>query len=201
MRERNKSDKADDVIDLIAPWGLVLLASLTACGAILRIFGGAEADILKRLDNTTLLYLVIAGALLLFRQVKTFNFGDIKLEMLEKVRQRQVQQEETLYDFDLLLPLLIPKEKRRHLINLDKGRTKDYKGNKSLRDELRWLRSSGLISMRKGYIADIKDGITVNLSDYVELTNLGQRWAKRITKFEDQSDNLQDSGNDAGEAG
>jgi hypothetical protein len=189
MRDRNRSQRANkDIVDLAAPWGLVLLSSLTAFGAITRIFGGAETDVLKRLDNTTLMYFIVAGAFLLLRQIKTFNFGDIKLEMLEKVKERQVQQEEKLDDFELVLPLLLPEKERKHLINLDEGKTKDYRGNKNLRDELRRLRSIGLIAMRRGYIADIKDNMIISLDDYVELTGLGRRWTKRIAEIEYKND-------------
>ena len=201
MTERNKDYKiTKDVVELIAPLGLVLLASLTAIGAIIRMFGGAEIDVL-RLDNTTLLYLIVSGGFLLLRQIKTFNFGDIKLEMLEKVSERQVQQEEKLDDLDLILPLLLPEKERKHLINLDEGNTKEYKGNKNLRDELRRLRSIGLISMKKGYIADIKYGTTINLADYVELTSLGRRWTKRIAEIEDKADAIQVSESDTEKVG
>lgn len=185
MRERNKGSKQNkDIVELIAPWGLASLAALTACGAAVRMFGGSESDVLKRLDNTTLLYLIVAGVLLLLRQIKTFNFGDIKLEMLEKVRERQVQQEEKLDDFELVLPLLLPEKERKHLVNLGEGRTKDYKGNQNLRDELRRLRSIALIAMKKGYMSDIKDGLIVNLADHVELTSLGGRWTRRISEIQ-----------------
>lgn len=191
MRERNRSSITNqDIIDLIAPWGLAVLASLTALGAIIRMFSATEVDVLKRINNTTLLYLLVAGALLLLRQIKTLSFGDVKLEMLEKVKERQAQQEEKLDDLALVLPLLLPDSERKHLVNLAEGKTKNYKGNKSLRDELRRLRSIGLISMKKGYISDIKDGVSFNLADHVELTSLGKRWVKRIGEIEDK-DNVQ----------
>jgi hypothetical protein len=197
MPERNKTNKTTkDVVDLIAPWGLALLSSITAFGAMIRMFWAAEVDVLKRIDNTTLLYLVVAGALLLLRQIKTFSFGDVKLEMLEKVRERQVQQEEKLDDLALVLPLLLPEKEQNHLVNLVEGKTKDYKGNKSLRDELRRLRSIGLISMKKGYIGDIKDGMSFNLADLVELTSLGRRWTKRIGEIEDRHDASFQTGGD-----
>ncbi len=154
------------------------------------MFSATEVDVLKRINNTTLLYLLVAGALLLLRQIKTLSFGDVKLEMLEKVKERQAQQEEKLDDLALVLPLLLPDSERKHLVNLAEGKTKNYKGNKSLRDELRRLRSIGLISMKKGYISDIKDGVSFNLADHVELTSLGKRWVKRIGEIEDK-DNVQ----------
>jgi hypothetical protein len=189
MRERDKlSQTTRDLVETIAPWGLALLASLAALGAIIRMFGSVEPDVLKRLDTTTLLYLIVAGALLLLRQIKTLSFGDVKLEMLEKVKERQAVQEEKLDDLALILPLLLPDKERKHLINLAEGKTKDYKGNKNLRDELRRLRSIGLISMKKGHIAQMIDGFSYDLADYVELTPLGRRWTKRIREIEDRSD-------------
>ena len=50
----------------------------------------------ERLDKTTLLYLGVAGGLLLLRQVKTFSLGELKLEMIEKLRERQQKQEEKM---------------------------------------------------------------------------------------------------------
>jgi hypothetical protein len=189
MREWDKlSQTTRDLVETIAPWGLALLASLAALGAIIRMFGSVEPDVLKRLDTTTLLYLIVAGALLLLRQIKTLSFGDVKLEMLEKVKERQAVQEEKLDDLALILPLLLPDKERKHLINLAEGKTKDYKGNKNLRDELRRLRSIGLISMKKGHIAQMIDGFSYDLADYVELTPLGRRWTKRIREIEDRSD-------------
>src|SRR5688572_14455324 len=45
-----------------------------------------DSDVLQRLDGTTLLYLGVAGALLLLREVKTLAFGDYKVEF-ERVRE------------------------------------------------------------------------------------------------------------------
>lgn len=44
-----------------------------------RIFGSAEQ--LARIDNTTLTYFAVAGALLLLRKVKSLSFGDTKIEL------------------------------------------------------------------------------------------------------------------------
>lgn len=188
MNQRNQRDrKTREIVDLLIPWGLAFLALLTALGAIVRMFLATDAKILDRIDNTTLLYLVVAGALLLLRQIKTLSFGDVKLEMLEKVKARQAQQEEKLDDIDIILPLLLPNEERKHLINLAEGKTQ-YQGNKSLRDELRRLRKIRLISTRMGYIADIKDGMKFDLADRIELTTLGKRWASRLRELENKED-------------
>jgi hypothetical protein len=182
---KSKPDaEKQDILDLFIPWGLVLLSAGTTWGALSRMFA-AEQDLLKRIDSTTLLYLVVAGALLLFRQIKTLAFGDVKLELLEKVKERQAKQEEKLDNFDLILPLLLPETERKHLQNLAEGKTKNYEGNKSLREELRRLRSIKLISMKNGFIGDIKDRLTVDLANHVELTKLGWRWYRLIADIEE----------------
>jgi hypothetical protein len=64
---------------------LMLFATVTCIGAVTRMLA-VDQDILKRLDGTTLLYLGVAGALLLLRDVKTLAFGDYKVEF-ERVRE------------------------------------------------------------------------------------------------------------------
>lgn len=62
-------------------------------GALLRMLF-SSADILQRIDETTLLYLCSAGALLLLRQAKTFSFGDLKVEF-EQIREMAEQAKQT----------------------------------------------------------------------------------------------------------
>lgn len=84
-----------------------------------------------------------------------------------------------------LLPILLPRSERTHLINLAQQRTAHYKGNHPLRGELRRLRSLGLIRMcRDQHVAYMKDGSSFNLADYVELTDLGKGWARTIQQIE-----------------
>jgi hypothetical protein len=50
---------------------------------------------------------------------------------------------------------------------------------------LRQLRSFELIKMRPDkHVGFMKDGMTFDLRDYVELTDLGKRWSKRITEID-----------------
>lgn len=53
-----------------------------------------QASILQRIDETTLLYLCSAGALLLLRQAKAFSFGDLKVEF-EQIREIAEQAKQT----------------------------------------------------------------------------------------------------------
>jgi hypothetical protein len=117
-----------------------------------------------------------------FKRVKLSGF---ELEMLEEVREKQVEQASQLKDLRLILPLLLPETERQHLFHLAGGETSGYRGNHALRTELRRLRSIGLLRMKKDkYVGEIKDGAMFDLADVVELTPLGQRWVKRIREIE-----------------
>src|SRR5215469_15094062 len=100
-------DSADqsNPIEIVTSWGLVFLAIIAAAGALLRILSPQTIDVARGLDQTTLLYLGVAGSLLLLKQIKTFSLGQLKLEMIEKIRERQDRQEERLADMALILPL------------------------------------------------------------------------------------------------
>jgi hypothetical protein len=59
-----------------------------------------------------------------------------------------------------------------------------------LRAELRRLRSLDLIAMCKNekgedeQVGHIKDGAVIDLAKYVRLTDLGEKWVKRLKEFE-----------------
>jgi hypothetical protein len=180
VQEPQKPDQSEttDTVELVTRWGLVVLAALAALGALVRIFTP------DRLDQTTLLYLAVAGGLLLLRQVKTFSLGELKLEMLEKLRERQEKQDERIADIALILPLLLADKEVRHVRNLSLKQTAQYVGSGALRQELRRLRSIGIIANKHDRaIAGMRDGMTFDLATYVELTDLGKRWAARIEEI------------------
>ena len=84
-------------------------------------------------------------------------------------------------DLAMMLPLVIPGPERKHLLNIASGTTQGYKGRGSLRSELRRLRSMGLIRKHTNrHIADLQSGDVYDLADYVELTDLGKRWAMKL---------------------
>jgi hypothetical protein len=173
------------VVEGITPWLLVALASLAGIGAVLRVGFATDARLLERLDHTTLLYLAVGGGLLMLREVRSLSFGGYKLELLEKVKEKQARQEDQIEDIVLMLPLLLPRNERVHLINLAQGHTQGYQGNHSLRAELRRLRSLGLIRMLPDQqVGFMKDALSFDLAAYVELTDLGERWARRIQQIE-----------------
>jgi hypothetical protein len=184
-QKRHKSPE-----DLMATIGLMVLATLATIGAISRMLNTGNKEALERFDSTTLLYLVAAGVLLLLRQVKTFSFGDVKLEMLERVRERQARQGVLLDDMQLILPLLLPEKECKHLMNLATKRTLSYKGSSPLRNELRRLRELGMIRVKVGYIADLKDSVEFDLAEKIELTPTGIRWAERIGELKAETDSM-----------
>lgn len=72
---------------------LMALAALCALGALARILF-SQAEILERIDQTTLLYLGCAGALLLLREAKSFSLGDLKVEF-ERIKEIAEQARQT----------------------------------------------------------------------------------------------------------
>jgi len=163
----------------------VLLCALVGAYSIGIVTGGISAD--RRIDVVHLgiiIFAVSVATLILqpeiLRRFKALELKGFKLEMLEKVRVRQVEQENQLDDIRLMLPLLLPDTERKHLSNLSRGRTSAYQGSHTLRSEVRRLRYIGLIRMKKDKIvADMKDGLGFDLASFVELTPLGDRWVAR----------------------
>ena len=134
-------------------------------------------------------------------RLKRFEGAGFKLEMLEQVKENQDkqaleldQQAQLLDDISLMLPLLLPKNERKHLMNLERKKTAGYKGNSAFRSEIRRLRSIGLLEMLKGrYVGHMKSGTDFDLAHYVQLTDLGNRWVARIKQIEEQERESKDS--------
>lgn len=167
------------------------------------IFGKIPED--QRIDAVHFGIIVIASGIILFLLKPTipdrlirFEGAGIKLEMLEQVKEKQFQQAQLLDDISLMLPLLLPKNERKHLMNLDSRKTAGYKGNSAFRSEIRRLRSIGLIVMLQGrYVGHMKSGMEFDLALYVQLTDLGQRWVARIKQIEEHEREPKDSKDDA----
>jgi hypothetical protein len=121
----------------------------------------------------------------IFQRLKTFEVSGVKFEMLERVREKQAEQEHKIEDLDLILPLLLPKAERKHLLNLADRKTADYKGSAILRAELRRLRTATLIkSLPEFHIGQIEDNAKIDLTKYVVLTPRGERLVRRIRELE-----------------
>ena len=76
-----KTTAYDRITDFLLP----VFAVVALAAAVWRMLA-PEAKTLEGLDSTTLLYLGVAGALLLLRDVKTLAFGDYKVEF-ERVKE------------------------------------------------------------------------------------------------------------------
>lgn len=167
----------------------ILLSCLIIIYTIQVVSGELPKD--NRIDivHLTLISLVLIGITLLLKpeileRLKLLQIANFKLEMLERVREKQIRQEQQLEDISLIIPLLLPKTERKHLFNLDQGKT-DYEGNGSLRAELRRLRSIGLIEMvNNKNVGDMKTHLKFNLANFVKLTDLGERWVRRLKEIE-----------------
>ena len=122
----------------------------------------------------------------LFRsRFKRLELQGFKLEMLEKVKDKQAQQEERLDDIALMLPLLFPERERAHVLSLAAAGPRPYKGSHDVRVELRRLRSIGLLRTRPSHhIGELKDDAEVDLATLVELTPLGVQWSRRLKEIE-----------------
>lgn len=105
--------------------------------------------------------------------------------VLSGVSKVQAQQSEFMNALRLILPVVIPAECRSHLQNLLSNTTEGYEGQRSVRRELRQLRSMQLITMVGGHrVQDISDGMKINLRDYVQLSDTGRYWIGRVNEIE-----------------
>ena len=174
--------------------GLALLVAVYTVAVVLGVIPETQ-----RIDAVHFGIILAASiaALMLLRpdladRLKRLEGAGFKLEMLARVREKQQEQDQTLRrqadtidDISLVLPLLLPKSERKHLMNLQQGRTDGYKGRGSLRSEIRRLRSIGLLEMLpERTVGQMETGKAFDLADYVRLTELGHRWVRRIEQIE-----------------
>jgi hypothetical protein len=115
-------------------------------------------------------------------RVKIVEVAGFKVEMLE-LKEKQVEQRLQLEDIKLILPLLLPEPERKHLLNLARNPTTKYKKSHLVQDELRHLRSLGLIKMKANRtIGQLPDEF--ELADHFETTERGKRWVSRYGELE-----------------
>ncbi|HET7784827.1 MAG TPA: hypothetical protein VFL36_02550 [Myxococcales bacterium] len=120
----------------------------------------------------------------MFSRVQSFEVAGVKASF-EGLLAAQARQQTELDLIRFVLPLLLPDMERKHLLNLSSLATRGYKGNTSVRAELRRLRSMGLIRMQPDKnVHDIKDNVEVDLGLFVALTPLGRLWVERIEELE-----------------
>ncbi len=162
---------------------VAILIALTVAAYTASVISGFITE-QNKIDsvNLALIALGVLGIVLslrpdVFDRLKHFEMAGVKLDMLEN----------RLQDIALVLPLLLQEAERKHLINLASGQTAGYNGWQPLRIELRRLRSLKLIRMRGDHrVGEIEDGWIFDLGKYVELTELGERWVRRIREIEER---------------
>jgi hypothetical protein len=150
----------------------------------------------RRLDGSTLTLIVVGllGIAVLLRpdvldRLKVLQALNFRVELSE-VREKLARQSDDLAVIRMMLPFLLPDNERIHLTSLARHLTANYKGRGSLRTELRRLRSIGLVWMRgqDRHIGQLTSGMTFDLADFVELTPLGEYWARRIEEIQKEED-------------
>lgn len=166
---------------------VVVLILIAVLSYIAGVLGGAIPKT-RQLDGThlTLLLATLLLCVLILRpqsldRLSRFEGLGFKVELLQRLQERQVQQAEELYRLDLIVPLLFRDVERKHLSNLMRGTTKNYHGGGALRDELRRLRAIGLLkSLPNRHIGDLHTDTEFDLADWVTLTDFGRYWAERL---------------------
>lgn len=115
-------------------------------------------------------------------RVKLVEVPGVKVEMLE-LKEKQVEQRLQLEDIKLILPLLLPEPERKHLLNLARNPSTRYKRSHVVQDELRHLRSLGLIKMKPNRtVGQLPDEF--ELEDHFDVTERGRRWVARYGEIE-----------------
>jgi DNA-binding HxlR family transcriptional regulator len=169
---------------------VVLLLLIAAYAALVVTGKIPENGRLNAVDLTIIVAAVLASIVLLrpglTDRLRLLELKGIKIEFLERLRERQLRQEHDLEDIGLIIPLLFRDTERKHVSNLARGKTGGYHGGNSLREELRRLCSIGLLRRRGDHkISELSSNLEFDLRVYVELTELGQRWARRLAQIDE----------------
>jgi hypothetical protein len=190
QRSRNRASGVQRVF-------LIAFAA-TAIEYVRRVMTGGIGPA-NRLNAAEVGILVVAGLCIivalrpdLLSRVERFDFAGLKFDLRE-VKQEQIefqrqqqQQDAVLEDVRLALRLLIGNKEQAHLINLHKGRTKEYRVEGALRDEIRRLRAMKLIRMLGDkHVSSMPEKTVFDLAKYVELTEDGSSLAARLSEQPD----------------
>lgn len=170
--------------------GSVVLLATVVLGYTFGVVIGAIPKT-RQLDGThlTLLFFTLITCAVIIRPQALDRLARLeglgfKVELLQRLQERQVKQAEDLYRLDLILPLLFRDGERKHLSNLLRGTTKGYHGGSVLRDELRRLRAIGLLrSLPERHVADLHTDTEFDLAEWVTLSDFGRYWAERLERL------------------
>jgi hypothetical protein len=134
----------------------------------------------------------VAGVLLrpeFLNRLTHLKVGNVELE-LEKLQQDQQLQRHELDDVRFVLTLLLRQSEVQHLKNLKNNETQGYEGNKNVCNELRNLRTLGLIQSRKDRtIGELEDRLKFDLNDFVQLTARGRHYLERLGEYKEGREN------------
>ena len=166
------------------------IALLIVTYTLFVVIGGVPSD--RRIDSVLLVIIVmgVLGCLVLLdpsliERVRRLELTGFKVELLDRMQERQIRQQHELDDIRLIIPLLFRDAERKHISNLARGSTAGYRGGGSLREELRRLCTIGLLQRRGDHhIGELRSDLVFDLGDYVEFTELGRRWARRLVDLE-----------------
>jgi len=153
------------------------------------VLGAIPAD--RKIDATNLVILSLAGLLAILmvnpdalERLKRLKLAGFELD-LEKLKQKQEEQQSQLKAISLLLPMLVREQQAKHLRNLAGSRTAGYVGSHDLRTELRSLATMGLIYRQPGrLVREMKDAMNFNLVEYVQLSEFGGRIVAQLVEMD-----------------
>jgi hypothetical protein len=189
-RDESKTIKATT----LRIWAAVLAATLVSVYILGIVLGYVPKE--HRLDASalTLIVVVLLAITVLLRpdvinRLRVLEALNFRVELSE-VKEKLARQSDDLTVIRMMLPFLLGDKERIHLTNLARHQTANYKGGNPLRTELRRLRSIGLIRMRGPdcHIGQMTSDKTFDLADFVELTSLGEYWARRIDEIQKEDD-------------
>jgi len=158
--------------------GVAIYLVLVVCGAI------KHEDRLTGVEIGLLATAGLAIAILLTpkftERISKFKFRDFEIE-LERMQKDQKQQKEELDGVRFVLTMLLKSEELDNLRNLQTGKVNDYLGSAAVRAELGKLLDLRLIEkLPDQHIRYLRDGVHVNLSNFVRLTPRGEDFLRRL---------------------
>jgi hypothetical protein len=171
-------------------WASVTAATVMSVYTLGIVSGYVPKE--RRLDGSALTLIVVGllGIAVLLRpdflnRLKALEAFNFRVELSE-VKGKLARQSDEVAGIRMMLPFLLPGNSRIHLTRLARHLTANYNGRRLLQTELRRLRSIGLIRMRgqDRHIGQMTSGTTFDLADFVELTPLGEYWARRIDEIQ-----------------
>lgn len=134
---------------------------------------------------------IVAGVLLrpeFLNRLTHLKVGNVEVE-LEKLQQDQLLQRHELDDVRFVLTLLLQQTEVQHLKNLENNETQGYEGNNNVRNELRKLRTLGLIQSRENRpIGELTDRFKFDLKDFVRLTVRGRHYLERLGEYKEDKE-------------